>query len=267
MQQLFSRGSLRRNAKKYSFNSSTNAASRFDIYLQRFSSLAQIGLAIFTIVTIYTTVIPLYQKSLLEESIAKKETELKKLTIALENAYSKVRKNAIKDFVLVASAECSGLLNKKIDNINASKNNQKEPSFGDMIFEITVSSCIVEISRNSKALNELQAGDLDIFNEQISRIQKDLLTLKKEAWTKYKNVAEIPLNKLPQIDQNSPSYRTLQTISTLISPESFKKYQTKIIIEEEELRIASEYSRAVREKILSLLSINWSKPNIPLTSD
>ena len=52
--------------------------SLWDKWLPRLSHFSQFGLFIFTVGTIYFTVIPLYQKALLEEAIAKKEIELRK---------------------------------------------------------------------------------------------------------------------------------------------------------------------------------------------
>ena len=51
--------------------------------MPRLSHLSQFGLFLFTVGTIYFTVIPLCQKALLEEAIAKKEMELKETTAAL----------------------------------------------------------------------------------------------------------------------------------------------------------------------------------------
>lgn len=53
--------------------------NNIDIWLKRIGYLSQIGTLIVMIITIFYTVIPLYRTSALEESIAKKESELKVL--------------------------------------------------------------------------------------------------------------------------------------------------------------------------------------------
>ncbi|MDO8776376.1 MAG: hypothetical protein Q7K57_48225, partial [Burkholderiaceae bacterium] len=62
---------------------SQTKASWFDIWLPRLSHLSQFGLFLFTVATIYFTVIPLYQKALLDEAIAKKEIDLRDATAAV----------------------------------------------------------------------------------------------------------------------------------------------------------------------------------------
>lgn len=113
-----------------------------DTWLDRLSHLSQFGLFLFTVGNIYFTVIPLYQKALLDEAIAKKEidlieatkavtlkeaalsvaqqalqtksTELDNATKALAqtelNVYQQQRGFEIDRFLHFVGAECSGLL-------------------------------------------------------------------------------------------------------------------------------------------------------------
>lgn len=78
-----------------------------DTWLLRLSYIAQIGLFVFSVGTIYYTVIPLYQKSLLDEAIAKKEVELKEANRALKLTYEKARPFIARDFALRLSFGCS----------------------------------------------------------------------------------------------------------------------------------------------------------------
>ena len=84
--------------------------NQFDVWLQRLSHLSQFGIFVFTVWAIFFTVVPLYQKALLDEAIAKKEVELKEANTALERAYGRIKFTVVKDFVFMAGARCSDLL-------------------------------------------------------------------------------------------------------------------------------------------------------------
>jgi hypothetical protein len=84
--------------------------NQLDVWLQRLSHLSQFGLFLFTVRTIFFTVIPLYQKALLDEAIAKKEVELKEANTELEKAYGRMKFSILKDFAFMAGAGCSNLL-------------------------------------------------------------------------------------------------------------------------------------------------------------
>ena len=70
--------------------------SFIDVWLQRVSHIVQLGLFLLTLATIYFTVIPLYQKALLDEQIAEKELRLAKLEKSLDAAYRKIRASAVR---------------------------------------------------------------------------------------------------------------------------------------------------------------------------
>ncbi|HAB95245.1 MAG TPA: hypothetical protein DCE83_00155 [Enterococcus sp.] len=83
---------------------------KFDSWLQRLSHIAQFGLFVITVFTIYYTVIPLYQMAALQEGIARKENELAKLNLKVKEAHSKIRAYVVDQVVAGMIFECSGLL-------------------------------------------------------------------------------------------------------------------------------------------------------------
>lgn len=78
-----------------------------DLWLQRLSHFSQTGILFATIWMMYFTVIPLYQKSLLDEAIAKKEIEIIEATKSLHSIYIETRPYLAKDFSLNINLNCS----------------------------------------------------------------------------------------------------------------------------------------------------------------
>lgn len=80
-----------------------------DVWLPRLSHVAQFGLFVFTLGSLYFTVIPLYQMALLDEAIAKKEVELATATKTVDRLYLGIRSYVVRDFYLQAMPACGGL--------------------------------------------------------------------------------------------------------------------------------------------------------------
>ena len=81
-------------------NAQTQTTNWIDVWLPRLSHVAQVGLFVFAIGGFYFTVLPLYQKALLEEAIAMKEVQLTAATNALDSAYSRNRTYAVREFYI-----------------------------------------------------------------------------------------------------------------------------------------------------------------------
>src|SRR5437016_4581751 len=89
--------------------------SRIDLWLMRASHLGQAGLFILTLAALYYTVLPLYQKAVLEEAIARKEIELTHATAQVEKLYVTARGYIVDEYVSYASGKCSGVF-ELLDN-------------------------------------------------------------------------------------------------------------------------------------------------------
>ncbi|HEM7578180.1 TPA: hypothetical protein U2J86_005240, partial [Serratia marcescens] len=81
--------------------------NNIDIWLKRIGYLSQIGTLIVMIITIFYTVIPLYRTSVLEESIAKKESELKVLANKINEFEKKERRLILANYVSSVSFYCT----------------------------------------------------------------------------------------------------------------------------------------------------------------
>lgn len=83
-----------------------------DIWLPRISHFSQFGLFVITLGSLYFVVLPVYQKSILDEAIAQKEIELKKSEKLVTESYVQLRKQAVTLFTNKAFVECKYLTSR-----------------------------------------------------------------------------------------------------------------------------------------------------------
>jgi hypothetical protein len=141
-----------------------------DIWLPRISHFLQFGLFVITLGSLYFVVLPLYQKAVLDEAIAKKEVELREVSAALEESYRRVRESTVKDFVLGAGLNCSGLMLPP--QIGTQVPNRKPDA--QEILEIDPKKCLVEASAHYPGLRSLRVEDMAILQEAIASFAQKL---------------------------------------------------------------------------------------------
>lgn len=167
--------SLRANNTQFNSRQFNDRApnSRFDIWFSRLANLAQFGFFILTIGGFYFTVLPLYQKALLDEAIAKKEVELKEISASLEQSYQRVRNYSVKEFVFGAGISCSGLMLPS--RVTSYLNGEFRKPYSQEILEISPTKCLADVkeSKNSALLN-LRPDDLKVFQAAIDSLAIEL---------------------------------------------------------------------------------------------
>jgi hypothetical protein len=141
---------------------------RLDIWLPRFSHFAQFGLFLITVWGLYFTVIPLYQKALLDEAIAKKEIELAATSRSADRLYAKVRKYVSKDFYIQAMPACGSLYAQWEVRKNNEKNQDIAHSDPRIIYDLDMPACFNKLLRETKSLKELRDSDLQVFEKAVA---------------------------------------------------------------------------------------------------
>lgn len=81
--------------------------NKIDLYLNRVCQISQLLLVGFAIFGYFYTVRPVYQNASLQESIAKKETELKSLQGKIDDLYINYRRELIRKFVMRVTFDCA----------------------------------------------------------------------------------------------------------------------------------------------------------------
>lgn len=212
------RGNMKIVAQRKSFRTRLGGPNRLvrikqeitDTWLQRLSHLSQFGLFLFTVGTIYFTVIPLYQKALLDEAIAKKEIdlieatkavtvkerelavaqtallkktkELDSTTNALAQAELKVyvqrRGSELGTFIHFVSAECSGLL---IRLPKGAELKPREKAQFEELLDLSPDKCLEKNFRESALKRALKPTDLAVFESELFRTAARLIGLREKS--------------------------------------------------------------------------------------
>lgn len=165
-----------------------NVNTKFDLWLVRFSYIAQIAILFVTVFTLFYTVIPLYQNAALQESIAKKESEMKVLKENIDRLNYNFMHEAVRTFVFQAANICSPslpFLLKSLDipSMDAgerSKNNKEMISKYKDALDKNVYDCLVTAANNSTPLSKLNKTDFNKVLLVIESIRSDLNVLRNE---------------------------------------------------------------------------------------
>jgi len=241
-----------------------------DKWLLRASHASQFGLFLFTIGTLYFTVLPLYQKALLEEAIAKKEVELKRVTAEMEKIYSRTRDYTIREYVFAAGGACSGLMRSVEWYIKSDR--ERSNRRDDRIFAIDVPACLKAMLDRQKSISDLRSEDRVLLAQRITETANRLRE-KREAALKehasFPSRAKENPNLLPPtpdvrgevIALQEDLYQALNKAriagSELKPSESFAEQRSKLALELGLESIADRYAEAIRTEVLTLRDIKW----------
>jgi hypothetical protein len=235
-----------------------NGQSRTDLWLQRISHVSQFGLFLFTIGAIYYTVIPLYQKALLDEQIARKEMELANLQKTLNSSNGKIRSYAIGKYINYATAKCAHVLIPLPE-----PNSPKEPHYAQLVLNIDQKNCLQKALNDTASLKELNTNDFNYLVSEVLKIGEELKSSRSAAQIRF-NRAEKTVksnSSLAELSELGVSTRNVIQIIYKGRPEELWKAQVSAAIEQEKYNAAEAYSKDIELKLSSLRSIKW-----PLTT-
>lgn len=243
-----------------------NEHPKFDQWLQRLSHLAQCALCIFTIGTIYTTVIPLYQKTLLDEAIARKEIELKNITTLWDKAYKRVLVSTANDFVNTAVRECGFF-----PPLDRSPSAEKTSMFSGNVFETDINTCLQGNLKRIMARGELSPNDQAKFESVVNTLSSNLRKIELEAISQFRNVIviaekspeKLPTPKLGTFEQEAENNlkkwnASLERLGIHQLAEVKRRREIDSAVRHEQNRIAREYSDDAIKKLVALREFNWA---------
>ncbi len=158
---------------------------RIDVWLNRISQITQLGLFILAIAGLYYTVIPLYQKAIVDEELAKKEVQLKELDKKINEMYRSARSMAIDQVIFAAGPKCSGLLTPlrpmlALESLVTGKPykpippEQMPPKFEDVVFSNSITECFTKHSLKRQAVSVLRPEDRATLEEKMTELGAEL---------------------------------------------------------------------------------------------
>lgn len=226
------------------------------IWLLWLSNLSQFGLLLTAVIVYVYTVIPAYKVGVLEEEIAKRTIELKKLEAAVDESYVIIRANALKNFISIAGAKCSGLLIPPPPVSERGKPVINEESMAEKILAIDPTSCLMDTLLNTKASKDLRQQDLEKLKIKIGKLGKNLEEKRVSARTSYLN--------FPKMAEKDPSLLkplgpfTDAALRLPMDPKVRENLRKKHAIEEGQFRIVISYGEEVRDNLLELNAYDWN---------
>jgi hypothetical protein len=157
------------------------AEKRIDVWLNRISQITQLGLFILAIAGLYYTVIPLYQKAVVDEELAKKEVQLKELDAKINEMYASARKIAVAQVIYAAGADCSGLLTPPqpmplMESLVTGKPykaippEEMPPKFEDVVMGTPIKDCMEKQASKHQAASILRPEDRAILEGRMMEL-------------------------------------------------------------------------------------------------
>lgn len=249
---------LLRRRRRQSHESARTHTHWLDIWLPRISYFSQFGLFAVTIGGLYFTVLPLYQKAVLEEAIARKEIELAASEKTLQQSYFRLRTFAVKEFVFYAGAQCSSLMLPPRTLRALDKKASPGQSEAEEILKLNAGTCLKDEFQKDKSLKELRSTDLQTLASHIERIAAGFKSKQDAAWKEYVSIPQRAKVDPSILKPLGPfSERMLVTLSKSQPRAWIETNRFSLAVKETQSAVAHEYDAYVRDQIFTLRSIQW----------
>ncbi|WP_454867076.1 hypothetical protein [Pseudomonas lini] len=245
-----------------------NHPNNLDVWLSRLSHISQFGLFALTIGALYFTVIPLYKTAALEESIARRESELSATNTKLEAAtaalakvkleiYERNRNDLVKGIVSAAPL-CSGLMEPPRALGSDTSNH-----YAESLLKVNAGQCLQDAFRENNAETKLTPDDLSYLKGAIETILTSLAQMQKQASFEIDSVPERAAVDPSILVIEGPEIEDVERLDRLINglAPSFINGSMKlqVAIDSTRSRIYFAFSKAVVNEILKLRDLDWSK--------
>ncbi|WP_109849713.1 hypothetical protein [Proteus sp. CA142267] len=237
--------------------------NKIDVWLQRVGNISQIGVLIVMVVTIFYTVIPLYRTASLEESIAKKEGELKLLVNKLSEMEKREkalqRHMALSQYTVSVSLRCTSLSNTE-QITSASSENINDTIIKRELTKLNqdIEGCLKKTEYVDPVMNILSQNDKVTFKKELNLLAERVSKLRQENINKYYEVEKSLNNN--EIDINFENDSFLEN--------SFNSLARAAGISEEDIdrgnklsylsSVEAGFEEEIRQEIYKFRKIKWN---------
>lgn len=234
---------------------------KLDVWLPRLANFTQVALLLLTAGGFYFTVLPLYQKALLDESFARKEIELKQVSASVEAQYAKLRGVAVRGFIVNADTECSGI--GELLRIKESRQLTRA-QIHEQAFTSNVKKCLLDYEAKSSGLSELRTDDRAFFRTAVAKAAERIAGHQSNFAAIYKRANEDinDSNMDMYAEKRKFSSEMLKIITQLVkyTPEEIAARKRLAAVQELQEQRISAYWSASRVELQSLARLNWPRP-------
>ncbi len=235
-----------------------HSRSRLDIWLLRASHISQFGLLLLTVGGLYFTVIPLYQKALLDEAIARKEVELLQTQYTLERIYMSVRSLSVREFTFFASGDCSGIRGAQEAIARSAGKRGIRPGTEDRLLGIPVRTCLIEVFEKSRALNELRDSDRKALRVEVERVASSLDAARIEAIAEYDRQPSIVAANPDAISLKANNRaRILEIMAPLRPAAETQAQRIELLALQAQEEIVRKYHGQLLSSVVAIRELAW----------
>ena len=237
--------------------------SLIDKLLGRLSHLSQVLLCVFSAWALYYTVIPLYKITILEQTIAQRELELKgknqelaNAMLAIEDAnrelYDRRRDSYLQELVTRNLLKC---LEPRFFQVIA-KNKEYDPH--ESVANKNYSKCVNESFDRNKAQKKLHGHDYEYLSTAINELKSKLIKMRETAISDMETLEVRARKDKSILEPKSPLMQNLDNMYTALGGEPISEEEEfKSAVSSTILSIATKYEANVSSETLELRSIEW----------
>ncbi|MGG4675639.1 hypothetical protein ACLPIF_20640 [Providencia sp. Me1] len=220
--------------------------TKFDLWLKRAGYITQICILFIMIFTIFHSVIPLYQNASLQESIARKEIELSKLSKKVKQ-YEQMRRDlTIGSFFARLGFDCTFIS----DDPNARKKSKAVLMEPDLLNR-DIEGCIKNSNKYEELLDSLNSNEQKIFRKHIQKLIDSVAEKRKLSLLTYYEQKKLVDNNNVDFPPEDEIILTLREIG--MSDKDILLMQKERYLRNIEYKLEDE----IRTTILNGKKIDW----------
>lgn len=220
---------------------SDTSINRIDVWLQRSSYISQALMTAVTLAGLYFVVLPVYQKEVLTESIARKELELSSLQTRMDDLYDAHKYQNLRIFLSGLPVICSTMLREYSPGRSARED-----------LEFNVVGCWKEELDRFLARNILKTEDAQKLVKDFERALPIIEAGRKRAIEEYDSFKQVPSDyKMPENHLSSELDKLLLRMN--IPQEQLDHLKERSKFDGARSEIVNAYRSFVSEEALKLL--------------
>lgn len=232
---------------------------KLDVWLPRLANFTQVALLALTACGFYFTVLPLYQKALLDEAFARKEVELKQVTAALDAKYGQLRRVAVREFAIGADADCSGF--SEMLRTTRDKPLESHENVEANAFKIDVKKCILDHEKKATSLAELRPDDRAYFRTVLLEVTDRIVKFQSDAAANYaradNDINDSNVNAYASRRQFSARMLAFVSQHMKLPPGFIAAQKRRDAVNELRSERIDAYNKALRTELYGLIKMKW----------
>ena len=229
-----------------------------DKWLRRLSYLSQLGIAMFAAGVTFFIIMPLYKSAFLDEAIARKENEIRRVSISVDAAYLRRRSVIVRDFVRMTSAECAPLT---LAASLVAVQQPQAPSSPDPsvpLSNASIATCLQKMVTAGSDIKELREAD---HNQLVQEIKLTGAALEEE-----RRIAKAKFDDVPRIAKATPEalprpsildQQAIDFSTKFLTPDQVEKQVLNARMAAERHRIEAAYAGQITRHLTALEAMLW----------